>query len=253
MAGKLTAAFLCLFLIFSFAACNKDTDDTLNKQEYSSLTEETVTVSKQELQTDETSQTTGAVSTSAVTKTTAPVQKNEKESETVKHTTEKTETTTAKAKNVVKQTTTVKHMETKPKTETAKPNYTVGSSNGGVKKIYSLVNQTRTDAGMEKLSYRNDLQKAADKRAKELAGEFSHTRPDGRSCFTAIKDAGVKYICAGENIGKSNDSAQAMMHYWMNSQPHRENILSEKYNYTGIAVGCYEYNGYTYYVQIFIG
>ena len=104
---------------------------------------------------------------------------------------------------------------------------------------------------MSKLAYRNDLQSAADKRAKEIVEKWGHTRPNGQSGLTAISDAGVSYNCRGENIGKSNGTTADMMNWWMNSSSHKANILSK--DFTGIAIGCYEQNGVKYYVQLFIG
>jgi uncharacterized protein YkwD len=61
-----------------------------------------------------------------------------------------------------------------------------------------------------------------------------------------MKAYGISYGYAGENIAKGQRSPQEVMDAWMNSQGHRENILSP--NFTMIGVGYY--NGY--WVQEFI-
>lgn len=116
--------------------------------------------------------------------------------------------------------------------------------------VFNLVNQYRSENGLSKLAYRNDLQSVADLRAREIVTNFSHTRPNGTSCFTAVKEAGISYSAVGENIAYGQKSADAVMTAWMNSSGHRANILSS--NYTGMAVGLYEQNGVKYWVQIFI-
>ena len=117
--------------------------------------------------------------------------------------------------------------------------------------MFDLVNQNRTSQKLQALEYRSDLQKAADVRAKEIVTKFSHTRPNGSSCFTAITENGVTaYQALGENIAAGQKDAAAVMNAWMNSPGHRANILSSQY--TGIAVGVYEQNGMKYWVQFFI-
>ena len=116
--------------------------------------------------------------------------------------------------------------------------------------VLSLVNEERAAEGLSALTLSSGATSAAKVRAKELATLFSHTRPDGSTCFTALDDAGVSYGYAGENIASGYSSASSVMNGWMNSSGHKANILSE--NYTQIGIACY-YDGSTYYwVQLFI-
>ena len=116
--------------------------------------------------------------------------------------------------------------------------------------VLSLVNEERAAEGLSALTLSSGATSAAKVRAKELATLFSHTRPDGSTCFTALDDAGVSYSYAGENIASGYSSASSVMNGWMNSSGHKANILSE--NYTQIGIACY-YDGSTYYwVQLFI-
>lgn len=124
-------------------------------------------------------------------------------------------------------------------------------SNSEYKKaVFDLVNEQRKANGLSALAYRDDVQKAADIRAKEIITNFSHTRPNGTSCFTALKETGVSYRSAGENIAYGQRSPQAVMTAWMNSSGHRANILSS--NFTGMAVGHVNYGGVNYWVQLFV-
>lgn len=52
--------------------------------------------------------------------------------------------------------------------------------------VLALVNQARAEVGLPGLTLNSTLLSAAHVRASEIAVSFSHTRPDGRSCFTAI-------------------------------------------------------------------
>ena len=114
--------------------------------------------------------------------------------------------------------------------------------------VFQLVNQRRKENGLAELTYRNDIQDAANIRANEIISTFSHTRPDGSSCFTAVT---VNYYAIGENIASGQKNVQEVMNAWMNSPGHRANILSKQF--TGIAVGVVQYQGVSYWVQIFIG
>lgn len=118
--------------------------------------------------------------------------------------------------------------------------------------VLESVNRERVSQGLEPLAIFDSLQKAAGVRAKEIADQFDHVRPDGTKCFTAITEQGIRYRCAGENIAAGYTSPAGVMSGWMNSAGHRGNILSEYYSHIG--VGCYEGGGYgKNWVQIFIG
>lgn len=120
---------------------------------------------------------------------------------------------------------------------TGKVNYDQASA------VLKLVNQQRQANGKALLVMDKDLQSAAMQRAAEISLMFSHTRPDGRACFT------ISSKLAGENIAAGQTDAQAVMNSWMNSSGHKENILNASYKTIG--VGCFVWNGFTYWVQCF--
>ena len=116
--------------------------------------------------------------------------------------------------------------------------------------VYEIVNRERAKNGLSALSYRYDLQSAADKRAEEIVTSFSHTRPNGNSCFTVLSEYGITYRAVGENIAYGQRTPEEVMNGWMNSQGHRANILNS--SFTGIAVGVKTIGSKKYWVQIFI-
>lgn len=253
MAKKLAAVLLSMLLVLSLAACKRNIQDTsvtdTNTQAVSeNETESSAAASEKTIQA-ETEQARGADETTVqqAETTTSAADSSAANSTTTAKQADNTNRNTSAA---TKSTTARQTSATTTKPTTAKPNYNVTSSNSEVRAVYSLVNQERSNNGLGKLAYRNDLQSAANTRAKEIVSSFSHTRPNGSACFTAIKETGVSYSAAGENIGKTNGANSDVMSWWMNSSDHKSNILSEKY--TGIAVGCYEQDGYKYYVQIFV-
>ena len=117
--------------------------------------------------------------------------------------------------------------------------------------VVRLVNAERAKYGLAALTQDDGAQNVAHVRAKEIVQSFSHTRPDGRSCFTAASDLGVTYRSAGENIAYGYATPAQVVNGWMNSEGHRKNILSS--SYTKIGVGSYSANGVMYWSQFFIG
>ncbi|MBR4084760.1 MAG: hypothetical protein IKK33_10825 [Lachnospiraceae bacterium] len=92
---------------------------------------------------------------------------------------------------------------------------------------------------------------AAQVRAKESEQLFSHTRPDGSSFATALKEQNVSYRSAGENIAWGQRSPEEVMKVWMNSPGHRANIMNP--NFTTIGVAYHENTkGIGYWCQLFI-
>ena len=109
--------------------------------------------------------------------------------------------------------------------------------------VLDLVNREREKNGLSKLYMNQELLETAMTRAGETAVCFSHTRPDSSLCFELNMDMSAENIAAGQT------SAAAVMNSWMNSQGHRDNILSKKVS--NIGIGCFYHNGTYYWVQCF--
>lgn len=190
--------------------------------------------------------TTAAVTTQApTTTTTAPATT----------TTTKAPTTAApKKKNNSKTTTTTKAASKKPAAQTPSQNKVSGAQTGFESDMLKQVNAQRAKNGKSALTLNQSLCASARVRASEIAkdGCFSHTRPDGSGCFTAI--SGVSYRTAGENIAMGTwgyYGVDEIMDGWMNSEGHRANILNGDFSEVGF--GCVVVNGNGYWVQMFIG
>lgn len=120
-----------------------------------------------------------------------------------------------------------------------------------VQQIVDLVNVEREKAGLSPLTLDQKVTAAAQVRAEEIRQSFSHTRPNGSSFATALREQNVSYRQAGENIAWGQPSPEAVVNAWMNSSGHRANILSK--NFTKIGVGYFQYNGRNYWSQLFVG
>ena len=223
---RISGAVLCLTVLL--CACQKGGDEV--------TTTSTVPVT-----------TTAAATTQApTTTTTAPVTTTATKAST---------TAAPKKKNSSKTTTTTKAASKKPAAQTPAQNQTVsGAQTGFESDMLKQVNAQRAKNGKSALTLNQSLCASARVRAAEIAkdGCFSHTRPDGNGCFTAI--SGVSYRTAGENIAMGTwgyFGVDKIMDRWMNSEGHRANILNGDFSEVGF--GCVVVNGNGYWVQIFIG
>ena len=116
--------------------------------------------------------------------------------------------------------------------------------------MLELCNQQRRANGKPDLTLNKTLCANAAVRAEEISRDdwFSHQRPDGTMCFTAVT---VDYMTCGENIAYGTRTASATVAAWMDSPGHRANILSDEFTQAGF--GCYELDGVRYWTQFFIG
>ena len=121
-----------------------------------------------------------------------------------------------------------------------------------VAEVIRLVNAERIAEGLSPLTESTLLDQAAAVRCGEITNVFSHTRPDGSSCFTAMQEAGALYSRAGENIAIGQSSPAQVVRAWMDSPGHRANIMNGEFRYIGVSVRPSNdgYGGYAW-VQVF--
>lgn len=121
------------------------------------------------------------------------------------------------------------------------------------KEVFNLINQQRTNNGLQPLKVDNEVQRVAKIKAQDMVTNnyFSHESPVYGSPFDMLKNFKVSYTTAGENIA-GNSSNVGAVNAWMNSSGHKANILNSSFNYTGIGfVSSPKYG--KIYVQMFIG
>lgn len=122
--------------------------------------------------------------------------------------------------------------------------------------MLGYVNEVRKQYGLRELDGLELLDSAADVRANELLENYSHDRPDGNSYITAIEETDLpEWRAAAENIAygmNSMTTVKEAFDAWMNSPPHRENILNPDVRYMACAKATKSENGeYTYWEQLF--
>lgn len=119
------------------------------------------------------------------------------------------------------------------------------------KEVVRLVNEIRRENGLNPLTEDWELSRVARYKSQDMLDNkyFSHTSPVYGSPFTMIKNFGLSYRSAAENIAKGQSTPEAVVNAWMNSSGHRANILNASYKKIGVG---YVKNGH-YWTQMFIG
>lgn len=118
--------------------------------------------------------------------------------------------------------------------------------------IHILINKEREKNGLAPLALSPELSSVARKHSSDMAARnyFSHNSPEGITPFDRLRNAGISYGAAAENIAAGQKTAEAVVKAWMNSSGHRKNILNGKYKKTGIGVA--EKGSYgIYHTQVF--
>lgn len=119
--------------------------------------------------------------------------------------------------------------------------------------ILKLVNEVRIENGLNPLKMNNELNNIAITKAKDMAKEeiLSHNSKKYGMTFNIIKEKGIKFSAAGENIARWHDTPEFVVERWLNSKGHRDNILNPNYDETGIGMAK-DKDGKNYWVELFI-
>lgn len=120
--------------------------------------------------------------------------------------------------------------------------------------VISLTNVERQNAGLPPLKNNWELSRVARYKSVDMrdSNYFSHNSPTYGSPFTMMKNFGISYRTAAENIAAGQRTPDEVVKAWMNSPGHRANIL--KRDVTEIGVGYAKGGSYGHYwTQMFIG
>jgi uncharacterized YkwD family protein len=117
--------------------------------------------------------------------------------------------------------------------------------------VIELTNKERARAGLPALKADAQLSAVAQKKSQDMQQNhyFSHTSPTYGSPFDMMRDFGITYKTAGENIAQGQRTPQEVVTAWMNSPGHRANILNKQFTHIGVG---FEQAG-NHWTQMFIG
>lgn len=131
------------------------------------------------------------------------------------------------------------------------------------KRFLELVNEERARVGAKPLKTHFALNDATLLRSRELAESFSHTRPNGTDCYTAIDNKGY-FLSMGENVAYNAGlihfmeymdkeeiekeieyAAKFFFGQFKSSEGHYRNMINESFDSTGAGVYFDTHDGYT--------
>jgi uncharacterized protein YkwD len=105
--------------------------------------------------------------------------------------------------------------------------------------VACLVNWARRQDRRSRLLRRSALARAAELKGQSVAscGQFSHT-PCGAAVTSGVNASGYRYATFGENLFVGTwgrFTPRDVVNAWLNSPPHRANMLSGKFRHVGAA------------------
>ena len=111
--------------------------------------------------------------------------------------------------------------------------------------IVCLVNAERTSRGLKALKRDSDLAQAARGHSRDMTKRnyFDHTSPGGETVGDRVRDAGYGRPGdgwkVGENLGWGTGrraAPNALVDEWLNSPPHKKNMLNSAFRELGVGV-----------------
>jgi uncharacterized protein YkwD len=103
--------------------------------------------------------------------------------------------------------------------------------------MLTLLNQERAKAGLQPLAPDPEMREVARRHSVDMfqRGYFAHVTPEGRSPFDRMREAGVQFRTAGENLALA-PTLTISHNGLMNSPGHRANILYKDFGRVGIGI-----------------
>ena len=119
--------------------------------------------------------------------------------------------------------------------------------------FFNKINELRVKNNLPEFKIDDKVENVARLKAQDLEENnyFSHTSAKYGTPFEMLSTSGVNYKTASENIA-GNSSIDGAINSWMNSDSHKNNIISNDSNYKGVAV-MHSNNYRKILVQLFIG
>jgi uncharacterized protein YkwD len=110
--------------------------------------------------------------------------------------------------------------------------------------VFTEINAVREQHGLRTLRLVRPLNRAATGHSVEMGtrGYFSHDSADGTSFWKRVgryyPSSGYRYWSVGENLLWSSGTLtpEAAVTMWMNSPPHRKNLLDRDWRQVGLSV-----------------
>lgn len=121
--------------------------------------------------------------------------------------------------------------------------------------LVDLANGSRSANNLKSLAVNPNLEYAAQLKANDMAlkSYFAHVSPEGVEPWHWFREAGYRYVYAGENLAVNFSDSVDVNNAWLNSPTHRANIMNDRFTEIGIATarGFYKGRETVFVVQMF--
>ncbi len=99
-------------------------------------------------------------------------------------------------------------------------------------------NKVRADNGVSAVTINGQLSSSSVAKCNDMVQRnyWAHNTPDGKQPWTFVDAAGYKYAKSGENLGYGFKSSSDVVTGWMNSLPHRQNLLDKTFTEVGFGI-----------------
>ncbi len=145
---------------------------------------------------------------------------------------------------------------TTPTTSGCLPDPPLNASDAGIDTaVFNDINQERSNNSLTAYTLNDKLTQAARRHSYDMAQNnvTSHTGSDGTEPDDRIDQACYNGASYGEIIGWGFTSVDAMMNWWMNSDPHRNQILHATNEDIGVAYVNDPGSAFTHYWTVTFG
>jgi uncharacterized protein YkwD len=104
--------------------------------------------------------------------------------------------------------------------------------------VVAELNARRAVVGLPALREDLRLDQAADDRVIDMEEQsyWAHVSPAGRNPFDWLRPRGYQFQYAGENLASGFDTVEVLVDAWMESNGHRQNVLSPIYHDCGVSI-----------------
>ncbi len=122
-----------------------------------------------------------------------------------------------------------------------------------VQGVIQETNSQRDKKGLPPLRENLQLDKSARLKMQDMFNKqyFEHESPDGKGPSDLADEVGYEYLMVGENLAEGSfQSDLDLVQAWMDSPGHRANILHNKFQEIGVAVGKGKFEGRTVWIAV---
>jgi len=123
------------------------------------------------------------------------------------------------------------------------------------REVVRLVNVERRQRGLRELEENWEVSRVARFKSQDMIDNnyFAHNSPVFGTPFQMLRNFGIAFNTAAENIAFGQRTPREVVNSWMNSAGHRRNILDPNFRQIGVGVARNPRNGQLFWTQMFVG